>query len=63
MQAITPSETKNDQHDAEVIARLTQAGLFPTAHVSRLGTRQLRSLLRFRTFLLERRPRFFVAAI
>jgi transposase len=55
MKAITASETKNDQHDADLIARLTQSGFLPTAHISRLGTRQLRSLLRFRTFCVHER--------
>jgi len=55
MKAITQSETKNDQHDADLIARLTQSGFLPTAHISSLGTRQLRSLRRFRTFCVHER--------
>ena len=55
MKAITQSETKNDLHDADLIAKLTQSGFLPTAHISSLGTRQLRSLLRFRGFLIRQR--------
>ena len=55
MKAITHSETKNDANDADLIARLTQSGFLPKAHISSLGTRQLRSLLRFRTFLVHQR--------
>lgn len=55
MKAITESETKNDQRDAEMIARLTFAGFLPKAHVSSLDIRQLRSLLRFRHFLVGQR--------
>lgn len=55
MKAITESETKNDQKDAEVICRLTQSHFLPQAHVTCLDTRQLRSLLRFRHFLVSQR--------
>ena len=55
MKAITHSETKNDANDADLIARLTQSGFLPKAHISSLGTRQLRSLLRFRAFLVHQR--------
>ena len=55
MKAITQSETKNDQNDADMIARLTQSGFLPQAHISSLGTRQLRSLLRYRIFLVHER--------
>jgi transposase len=55
MEAITKSETKNDQNDAELIARLTFSRFLPQAHVSLLDTRQLRSLLRFRHFLVKER--------
>jgi transposase len=55
MKAITESETKNDQKDAETIAKLLQSRFFPQAHVSLLNTRQLRSLLRFRHFLATQR--------
>lgn len=55
MKAITESETKNDQKDAELIAQLMHSGFLPEAHVSSLDTRQLRSLLRFRGFLVNQR--------
>lgn len=55
MKAITESETKHDKKDAEVIARLAASGFFPQAHVSSPATRQLRSLLRFRHFLVKER--------
>jgi len=55
MKAITESETKNDPHDAELTARLTYADFLPKAHVSSWRTRQLRSLLRFRHFLVNQR--------
>lgn len=55
MKAITESETKNDKKDAEIIAQLMQSGFLPKAHVSSLDTRQLRSLLRFRHFLVTQR--------
>lgn len=55
MRAITESETKNDQKDAEMIARLTYSGFLPKAHICPINIRQLRSLLRFRGFLVENR--------
>lgn len=55
MRAITSSETKNDQNDADMIARLTYSGFLPKAHISCLGTRQLRSLVRTRYFWVKQR--------
>jgi transposase len=55
MRAITQSETKNDFNDADLIAKLTQSKFLPKAYVSGLQTRQLRSLLRFRLFLVRQR--------
>lgn len=55
MKAITESETKNDTHDAELTARLMHTGFLPEAYVSSLDVRQLRSLLRFRHFLVNQR--------
>ena len=55
MKAITDSETKNDPNDAELIARLTYSKFLPEAHVACADTRQLRSLLRFRHFLVKQR--------
>lgn len=55
MKAISESETKNDFNDAELIARMTYSNFLPTAHVSSLDIRQLRSLVRFRGFLVDQR--------
>lgn len=55
MKAITQSQTKNDPNDAEAIARLTHSGFLPQAYIALLGTRQLRSILRFRHFLVKSR--------
>lgn len=55
MRAITSSETKNDANDADMIAKLTYSGFLPKAHISSLGTRQLRSLVRFRYFWIRKR--------
>ena len=55
MRMITESETKNDKKDAELIARLLHSGFLPEAHVALSDTRQLRSLLRFRYFLVKSR--------
>jgi transposase len=55
MKAITSSETKNDKKDADMIAKLTYSGFMPKAHISSKDTRQLRSLLRFRRFLVIQR--------
>jgi len=55
MKAITESETKNDRKDADTIARLAHFGFLPEAHVSLPMIRQLRSVLRFRHFLVNQR--------
>jgi len=55
MKAITESETKHDKRDAEMTARLTHAGFLPQAYISSPEMRQLRSLLRFRHFLISQR--------
>ena len=55
MKAISDSETKNDAQDAQIIARLQHSGFLPHAHVPSIDTRQLRSLLRFRHFLVNQR--------
>lgn len=57
MKAIAESEIKNDRKDAETIARMLRSDFFPEAHVSPLDTRQLRSLLRFRHFLVKERKK------
>lgn len=53
MKAITHSEIKTDDRDSDSIAMLAYTGFLPKAYVSHLGTRQLRSLLRFRMFLVR----------
>ena len=55
MKAITESETKNDKRDADLIGQLALSGFLPKAHVSSQQTRHLRSLLRFRYFLVGQR--------
>lgn len=55
MKAITESETKHDQKDAELIGRLAASGFFPQAHASSSNIRELRSVLRFRHFLVKER--------
>ena len=55
MRVITESQTKNDKKDADWIAKLAHSGFFPEAHVSSVDTRELRSLLRFRHFLVNER--------
>jgi len=55
MKAITESETKNDNTDADLIARLAHSGFLPKAHVSSSTMRELRSLVRFRGYLVNQR--------
>ena len=55
MKVITHSEIKNDRKDAEAIARLLHSGFLPKAHITLLDRRQLKSLLRFRHFLVRQR--------
>ncbi len=55
MKAITESETKHDRKDAEMISRLTFTGFLPQAYIAGSDTRQLRSLLRIRHFLIQQR--------
>jgi transposase len=55
MKVITQSQTKNDKRDTNMIAKLLHSGFFPEAHVSSIDTRELRSLLRFRHFLVNDR--------
>jgi len=55
MKAITSSETKNDKTDADMIAKLTYSGFLPQAHVSSTDIRQLRSLVRYRGYLVNQR--------
>jgi len=55
MKAISECQTKNDKMDASTIAKLAFTGFFPEAYVSAVDIRQLRSLLRFRHFLVNER--------
>ena len=55
MRAITSSETKNDQNDADMIAKLAYSGFLPKAHISALGIRQLRSVIRLRYFWVRQK--------
>jgi len=57
MKAIAESEIKHDRKDAETISRMLHSGFFPEAHVSSSNTRRLRSLLRFRHFLVKVRKK------
>lgn len=55
MKAISSSERKNDSTDAEIIARLTQSDFLPKAHATPLNIRQIRSLVRYRGYLVNQR--------
>jgi transposase len=55
MNALSFTESKNDTNDADIIARMAHAGFLPQAHVTTLTTRELRSLVRFRGFLVNQR--------
>lgn len=55
MKALTSSEMKNDKNDAEMIAKLTFGKLLPQAYVSSEMIRQLRGVLRLRSFLINQR--------
>jgi transposase len=55
MKIITQSEIKNDRNDADRIGQLVLSGFLPQAHVCDSENRQLRSILRFRQFLVKQR--------
>ncbi len=55
MKAITESETKNDNNDADIIAKLHYSGFLPKAYAPSEEIRNLRSLVRFRRFCVEQR--------
>ena len=55
MKQISESQTKYDAKDADLISQMAYSGFFPKAHVSSLDTRQMRSLLHFRHFLVNQR--------
>ena len=55
MKAISESSIKNDSRDADLITRMLHSGFFPQAYVSPKDARELRSLLRYRHFLVNQR--------
>jgi transposase len=55
MKQITESQTKNDPQDADLICQMAMGPFFPKAYVPGLDCRQMRSLLRFRNFLVRQR--------
>jgi len=55
MKQISESQTKHDRKDADLISQMAYSGFFPKAHVSSLDTREMRSILRFRHFLVKQR--------
>jgi transposase len=57
MKVISESQTKNDKKDAETIGLMAQSNFFPQAHVTSLNVRQLRSLLRYRHFIVRQRKK------
>jgi len=50
---ITTAKNKNDKVDSHMLAQLLRAGLISTVHVSSLGTRRLKELLRHRNRLVQ----------
>lgn len=46
------SKNKNDRIDAEMLANLLRADLFPTCHMAAPQVRELRRILRYRNFLV-----------
>ena len=55
MVALTTAEIKNDNNDALMIAKLAYGGLLPAAHISALPIRELKSIVRLRSFLVNQR--------
>jgi transposase len=55
MKAIHGGKAKNDQIDADKIARLLRGGTFPLAYAYPKGMRETRDLLRRRTYLVRKR--------
>lgn len=55
IRAIAESETKCDRHDAATLARLAMIDYLPKAHAPAKEARDLRSLVRFRSFLVRQR--------
>lgn len=55
MKSITESESKCDRYDAQAISQLATIGFLPQAYVPSKNSRELRSLVRLRSFLLRQR--------
>jgi len=55
MRAITESESKCDRHDAKAIAHLAMIGYLPKAYIPTKEARDLRSLVRLRSFFIRQR--------
>lgn len=55
MVALTTAEIKNDNNDAMMIAKLAYGGLLPAAHISALPVRELKGIVRLRSFLVNQR--------
>ena len=53
MKAISAAKHKNDALDAEVMANLLRADLFPQCHMASPQVRELRRVLRYRNFLVR----------
>lgn len=57
IKAITAAKHKNDRKDAETLADLLRADLFPQCHMAPPLVRELRRLLRYRNFLMRQAVR------
>ena len=55
MVALTNAEIKNDNADSMTIAKLDYGGLLPPAHISALPIRELKNIVRLRSFLVNHR--------
>jgi len=55
MKLITESESKCDRYDAQTISQLATMGFLPQAYAPSKNSRELRSLVRLRSFLLRQR--------
>lgn len=53
IKAITAAKHKNDRKDAETLADLLRADLFPRCHMASPLVRELRRILRYRNFLVR----------
>jgi len=57
IKAISTAKHKNDAADAETLANLLRADLFPRCHMASTLTRELRRVLRYRNFLVRQAVR------